>query len=66
MVNDQLDQLYVDLELQGESSRISIGDTPSSSSEDEENLTDTKNIHLILIHEENANAPLPPPLYTEI
>lgn len=64
MVNDQLDQLYVDLELQGESATISIGDTPSSSSEDEENLADKKNIHFILIHEENANAPLPPPLET--
>lgn len=62
-MNEQLDQLYLDLELQGLSARLSIGDTPSSSSEDEENLSKKKGIQygsLVMIYEENA--PFPPPL----
>lgn len=63
MVNDQLDQLYVDLELQGLSAQLSMGETVSSSSEDEENLSKKKGVqygNLVMIYEENA--PFPPPL----
>lgn len=66
MVNDQLDQLYLDLELEGLSARLSIGDTTSgSSSGEEENSAKQhkKQIHyskLMMIYEENA--PFPPPL----
>lgn len=61
-VNDQLDQLYLDLELEGLSTRLSLSDTPSSSSEDEENLAKKKVCQygkLVMIYEENA--PVPPP-----
>lgn len=66
MVNEQLDQLYFELGLenQGQVARISLGDTPSNSSEDEENMsTKKKNIHyskLSMIYEENA--PVQPPV----
>lgn len=41
MVNEQLDQLYFDLDGGGQAhmAQISLGDTPSNSSEDEENLS---------------------------
>lgn len=62
MVNDQLDQLYLDLELEGLSTSLSLGDTQSSSSEDEENWDKKKQIqygNLVMFYEENA--PIPPP-----
>lgn len=59
MVNEQLDQLYMDLELQGAAAHISIGDTPSGGSDDEHEmaLADMKGLHLIMIHDDNANTP---------
>ncbi|XP_031621242.1 period circadian protein isoform X2 [Contarinia nasturtii] len=60
MVNEQLDQLYfeLDLENQGKVATIALGDTPSNSSEDEENMSkNRKNTHfsqMSLIYEENA------------
>lgn len=65
MVNEQLDQLYFELdsENQGKAAQISLGDTPSNSSEDEENMSKKKkNTHytkLSMIYEENA--PVQPP-----
>lgn len=65
MVNEQLDQLYLELDLenQGHAARISLGDTPSNS-EDEENMSKKKkNTHyskLSMIYEENA--PVQPPV----
>lgn len=66
MVNEQLDQLYFELdsENQGKEAHISLGDTPSNSSEDEENMSKKKkNTHytkLSMIYEENA--PVQPPV----
>lgn len=66
MVNEQLDQLYFELdsENQGKATHISLGDTPSNSSEDEENMSKKKkNTHytkLSMIYEENA--PVQPPV----
>lgn len=68
MVNEQLNQLYLDLDLDlerhGQVAHITIGDTPSSSSEDEENMSKKKkNTHfskLSLTYEENA--PVQPPV----
>lgn len=66
MVNAQLDQLYFDLDTEspGNFARISLGDTPSNSSEDEENVSKKKkNTHyskLSMIYEENA--PVQPPV----
>lgn len=68
MVNEQLNQLYLDLDLelesQGQVGHIKIGDTPTNSSEDEENMSKKKkNTHfskLSLIYEENA--PVQPPV----
>lgn len=66
MVNEQLDQLYFDLDAEGQAhmAQISLGDTPSNSSEDEENLSKKiKNTHyskLSMIYEENA--PVQPPV----
>lgn len=66
MVNDQLDQLYLELEMEnpGFEAKISLGDTPSNSSEDEENMSkNKKNTHygkLSMIYEENA--PVQPPV----
>lgn len=66
MVNEQLDQLYFELdsESQGHLAHISLGDTPSNSSEDEENMSKKKkNTHyseLSMIFEENA--PVQPPV----
>lgn len=66
MVNEQLDQLYLEMDLEnpGQPARISLGDTPSNSSEDEENMSKKKkNTHyskLSMIYEENA--PVQPPV----
>uniref|UniRef100_A0A7G3A994 Period circadian protein n=5 Tax=Lutzomyia TaxID=252607 RepID=A0A7G3A994_LUTLO len=65
MVNDQLDQLYLDLELEGLSAKLSLGETTSSSSSGEEENTDKKRKKdrygkLMMIYEENA--PFPPPI----
>lgn len=63
MVNDQLDQLYLDLELEGLSARLSIGDTQgNSSSEDEDILVKQRNFqmgHMTMVYEENAAFPSP-------
>lgn len=64
LVNDQLDQLYLDLELEGLSARLSIGESSSSgSSGDEENSLKMRKKRfkygsIVMIYEENA--PLPP------
>lgn len=64
LVNDQLDQLYLDLELEGLSARLSLGESSSSgSSGDEENSLKMrakrfKYGSIVMIYEENA--PLPP------
>lgn len=59
MINDQLDQLYMDLELQGHAAHISIGDTPSVGSDEDQdiNLANIKGLHLIMIHDDDANIP---------
>lgn len=64
MVNDQLDQLYLDLELEGLSAALSIGDTLSSSSEDDDMWIKKNQSYgnLVMIYEENA--PVPPPVET--
>lgn len=64
LVNDQLDQLYLDLELEGLSARLSLGESSSSgSSGEEENSLKMrakrfKYGSIVMIYEENA--PLPP------
>lgn len=66
LVNDQLSQLYLDLELEGLSARLSLSETTSGSSSDgSEPQTRTKmakrNLRynrLVMIYEENA--PFPP------
>lgn len=63
LVNDQLHQLYLDLELEGLSAKLSLESTSSSSGE--ENLNSVKQqrrkkLHyskLVLVYEENC--PLP-------
>lgn len=66
MVNEQLNQLYMELDMenQGQVACISLGDTPNNSSEDEENMSKKKkNTHyskLSMIYEENA--PVQPPV----
>lgn len=61
-VNDQLQQLYLDLELEGFSAKISLESTSGSSGEDESVLKKKRNkkikySKLVLIYEENC--PLP-------
>jgi hypothetical protein len=61
-VNDQLQQLYVDLELEGFSARLSLESTSGSSGEDDNDLRKKRNkkikySKLVLIYEENC--PLP-------
>ncbi|XP_055546661.1 period circadian protein-like [Wyeomyia smithii] len=67
LVNDQLGQLYLDLELEGLSVKLSLSETTSGSSSDD---CDTQNKRivakrkmkyskLVMIYEENA--PFPPP-----
>uniref|UniRef100_A0A336LIJ5 Period circadian protein n=1 Tax=Culicoides sonorensis TaxID=179676 RepID=A0A336LIJ5_CULSO len=64
LVNDQLDQLYLDLELEGLSARLSLGESSSSgSSGEEENSLKMRSKRfkygsIVMIYEENA--PLPP------
>lgn len=58
MIYDQLNQLYVDLELEGRSSQPSLSELDTGSSDDEE--TQLLNGNLSMIHEENA--PIPSPL----
>ncbi|XP_063706364.1 period circadian protein isoform X2 [Culicoides brevitarsis] len=64
LVNEQLDQLYLDLELEGLSARLSFGESSSSgSSGEEENSLKMrakrfKYGRIVMIYEENA--PLPP------
>ncbi|XP_059620857.1 period circadian protein isoform X2 [Phlebotomus argentipes] len=66
MVNDQLDQLYLDLELEGLSAKLSLSETTSSGSSGEEENPDKKRKKqfqygkLMMIYEENA--PFPPPI----
>lgn len=66
MVNEQLDQLYFELdsENRGMKAQISLVDSPNISSEDEENMSKKKkNTHyskLSMIYEENA--PVQPPV----
>lgn len=66
LVNDQLGQLYLDLELEGLSAKLSLSETTSGSSSDgSEPQTRTKMVKrnmrynkLVMIYEENA--PFPP------
>lgn len=62
LVNDQLDQLYVDLELEGLGAKLCLSEKNfSCSSEDEDLESGRKRLHyanLVMIYEENA--PLPP------
>lgn len=67
-MNDQLNQLYIDFELEGLSAKLSLGESTSSSSgssgeEDSTNKRKSKKkFHygkLMMIYEENA--PFPPP-----
>lgn len=63
MVNEQLNQLYLDLEAEGFSAKITLGDTSSKCSEDEESLAERRKLSygsLVMIYEENA--PFPPPM----
>lgn len=68
LVNDQLGQLYLDLELEGLSAKLSLSDTTSGSSSDDcETQNKTRKVKrqmkyskLVMIYEENA--PFPPPL----
>ncbi|XP_065081684.1 period circadian protein [Ochlerotatus camptorhynchus] len=68
LVNDQLGQLYLDLELEGLSAKLSLSDTTSGSSSDDcESQNKTRKVKrqmkyskLVMIYEENA--PFPPPL----
>ncbi|KAG5671629.1 hypothetical protein PVAND_001821 [Polypedilum vanderplanki] len=64
LVNDQLHQLYLDLELEGLSAKLSLESTSSSASSGEENLNSMKQRRkkfqynkLVLVYEENC--PLP-------
>ena len=59
MINDQLNQLVVDLELDGHSSQPSLSELNTDSSTDDEE-TQLLNGNLSMIHEENA--PIPSPL----
>lgn len=67
LVNDQLEQLYVDLENKGLSAKLSLGESTSSSNSDacdnQSKARVVKRNHkysrLVMIYEENA--PLPPP-----
>lgn len=61
LVNDQLDQLYLDLELEGFSARLSLESSGSSGDEDcPLKVTRRKKIQyskLVLIYEENCPMP---------
>lgn len=69
LVNDQLDQLYLEMELEGLSAKLCLSErnTSSGSSGSEEDSMSVKNARrrtrygkLVMIYEENA--PLPPPI----
>lgn len=66
MVNDQLTQLYKDLEFEGVSIKLSLEDSSASSgdSDDDEDCEkqhrDLKYDKFVMIYEENA--PFPPPI----
>lgn len=70
LVNEQLGQLYLDLELEGLSAKLSLSDaTSGSSSDDCETQSKVKKAKrhmkyskLVMIYEENA--PFPPPVTT--
>lgn len=60
LVNDQLEQLYVDLELEGLSARLSLESSGSSDDEESPLRIHKKKVQyskLVLIYEENC--PLP-------
>lgn len=72
LVNDQLDELYLDLELEGLSAKLCLSEKnfSASSGDDEDGLSGESGsagrrkrlqyANLVMIYEENA--PLPPPL----
>ncbi|XP_052863241.1 period circadian protein [Anopheles cruzii] len=67
LVNDQLGQLYLDLELEGLSAKLSLSEATSGSSSDDCDVKDKTRVakrnmkysKLVMIYEENA--PFPPP-----
>lgn len=66
MVNDQLSQFYLDLELEGLSTKLSLEESASENSSSEEDSSNKNNNkkqnlygNLMMIYEENA--PFPPP-----
>uniref|UniRef100_A0A182VQU8 Period circadian protein n=1 Tax=Anopheles minimus TaxID=112268 RepID=A0A182VQU8_9DIPT len=67
LVNDQLGQLYLDLELEGLSAKLSLSEATSGSSSDDCDTKDKAKVNkrnmkyskLVMIYEENA--PFPPP-----
>lgn len=67
LVNDQLGQLYLDLELEGLSAKLKLSDATSGSSSDDCDTKDKTKVtkrnmkysKLVMIYEENA--PFPPP-----
>lgn len=62
LVNDQLDQLYLDLELEGLGAKLCLSEKNFSCSSEDEDLEGGKRrlqyANLVMIYEENA--PLPP------
>lgn len=62
LVNDQLDQLYLDLEVEGVSAKLCLSEKNFSCSSEDEDLEGTRKrlsyANLVMIYEENA--PLPP------
>lgn len=62
LVNDQLNQLYLDLELEGLSAKLSLSETNFSGSSEDEDLDGARkklaHANLVMIYEENA--PMPP------
>ncbi|XP_062565455.1 period circadian protein isoform X2 [Armigeres subalbatus] len=68
LVNEQLEQLYLDLELEGLSAKLSLSDATSGSSSDDceaqsrvkKAKRNMKYSKLVMIYEENA--PFPPPV----
>uniref|UniRef100_A0A182QGN9 Period circadian protein n=1 Tax=Anopheles farauti TaxID=69004 RepID=A0A182QGN9_9DIPT len=71
LVNDQLGQLYLDLELEGLSAKLSLSEATSGSSSDDCDTKDKAKVNkrnmkyskLVMIYEENA--PFPPPNESE-
>lgn len=61
-MNEQLSQLYLDLELEGLSAKLSLGESSQSSSGEEESSSKKKKkklqySKLVLIYEENCPFP---------